>query len=63
MIKRKIDKKERKLLLTLVFSILAFSFLSQPIKNIIDVGIPNNLMRIIIGLGIILGILWFLKVR
>jgi len=63
MTKRKIDKHERKFFLTLVLSILAFAFLSIPLQNIINSIFTTNILRIIIGLGIVLGILWFLKVR
>ena len=61
--KKRITKNERKLLGTILFSILAFAILSDPIKNIIDTTFVDSTFRIIIGLLLLGGILWFWKLK
>ena len=50
----KITKQEKKTIITLIFGVLAFAFLSAPVNNILDKIFPSDFTRIIMGLFFIL---------
>jgi len=54
----KIDKVEQKLITTLIFGIMAFAFLSEPINNLLRIWFPTDITRILVGLVFIFAFFW-----
>lgn len=60
MSKRGFSQKEKKVLLSFVFGVIAWSFLGDPIDKLINAIVPNLFIKVILGLAIVGGFLyWF----
>lgn len=57
--KRKISKKERTWIKTLIVGGLGWMFIVKPLTSFLDDSLPDGNLRIIIGIIAILGMLWF----
>lgn len=55
--KRKITKKEKKYFIGVILTILAWALLYTPISSLLDSLKISNVVRLILGLLVILGIL------
>ena len=59
MARQRISKKERRILIGVIFSILAFSLLSQPLGNLVGSIFISDPIRLLFGFFLILGIIWW----
>ena len=62
MVKR-ITRREREYLYTLSLSLLAFVFLHDTIKEVINKTFPNTTIKLIMGVGLIIFVLYNLDIK
>lgn len=63
--KNKITKSERKYLATIILSILAFAFFSEPLQNFLSktFGETGDITRVIVGAVVILSLFWIWNIK
>jgi len=58
---KKITKLEKQGMLFLVIGIIVFAFLTEPISNWVSNSFQSDLVKLLIGAGLIIGIAYFGK--
>lgn len=61
--RKKITKDEKRFLQVTLLSVLSFAFFSQPLQDLLGSSFSNNLPRVLVGILLIGGLLYWWNVK